>query len=88
MTRVTVRLFAAAADAAGTEETTVDAGGGASRGGATVGAVIDLLAATYGGELRRVLDRCSFLLDGERVGPEVPISGGETLDVLPPFAGG
>lgn len=39
--------------------------------------------------LAEVLERCSFLLDGQACPePETEISDGSALDVLPPFAGG
>ena len=53
--------------------------------------VADLLATLRerGGELPRVLDRCSFLLDEVAVRDRtVPVPAGATVDVLPPFAGG
>jgi sulfur-carrier protein len=80
---VTVRYFAAARAAAGTESETVriDAG-------TTVGGLVGLLAARDG-ELARVLQRCSFLCDGLAVRDEgINLSDGQILDVLPPFAGG
>ena len=57
---VTVRYFAAARAAAGTETETVR-----RRPGTTVAALVDTLAAR-GPELARVLRRCSFLCDGDR----------------------
>lgn len=76
----TVRLWAAARAAAGTHETTYDA--------ETLGAAVAALAATYGPALERVLGHCSFLVDGERVGPEFRLPEGAVVEVLPPFAGG
>ncbi|GGA68028.1 thiamine biosynthesis protein ThiS [Pseudoclavibacter endophyticus] len=80
---ITVRFFAAAADAAGTESLELDASGLES-----VGAVAEQLADRFGGELRRVIDRSSFLLNGERVETVHSIAPGDAIDVLPPFAGG
>ncbi|MET9972566.1 MoaD/ThiS family protein, partial [Streptomyces sp. NPDC006356] len=44
------------------------------------------------GELVRVLQRCSFLVDGDPVGTRehetVRLADGGTVEVLPPFAGG
>jgi molybdopterin synthase sulfur carrier subunit len=83
-TRVTVRYFAAARAAAGVETEPVEIPAG--------GTVDDLLAAVraqHGGELSRVLDRCSFLLDEVAVRDRSTVIGdSSTLDVLPPFAGG
>ncbi|MFD6055460.1 MoaD/ThiS family protein [Agromyces sp. NPDC060279] len=81
MTLVTVRYFAAAADAAGREEERLELGE------ATVGALRELLAERYGEPMQRVLRNGSFLVDGTvRRDPATPI--GAAVDLLPPFAGG
>ena len=73
--QLTVRYFAAARAAANAETE-------------TVAALVDRLAAR-GPELARVLRRCSFLCDGMAVRDEATeLSDGQTIDVLPPFAGG
>ncbi|OBI05151.1 molybdopterin synthase sulfur carrier subunit [Mycolicibacter heraklionensis] len=80
---VTVRYFAAARAAAGTESETVSvpAGGGVAALAHTLGARNERLAA--------VLSRCSYLRDGVAVrDAEAALQPGETVDVLPPFAGG
>ena len=79
---VLVRYFAGAAAAAGTEEETVPAAP------ATVGALLELLATTRGGDLGRVLAASSFLLQGVAARREDLLPDGAVLDVLPPFAGG
>ena len=80
---VTVRYFAAARAAAGAETETVRLAPGT-----TVAALVDTLAARAP-ELARVLCRCSFLCDGIAVRDEaLELSDGQTVDVLPPFAGG
>ena len=77
---VTVRLFAAAREAAGTSETTVEA--------TTIGEVLDALSQRFE-DLGPVLTRCSILLEGTRTTDRaVPIPDGATVDVLPPYAGG
>lgn len=81
MTDYTVRYFAAAAEAAGTEEERFDTGQAA-----TLDELRAELRERYGDEMSRVLRGGSFLLDGS-----VRRSGaitGRTVDVLPPFAGG
>ncbi|KUI28488.1 molybdopterin synthase sulfur carrier subunit [Mycobacterium sp. IS-1496] len=81
--RVAVRYFAAARAAAGTEseELTVPTG-------TTVQALVDELASRSP-ELNRVLARCSYLCDGMAVRDTAKtLSNAQTLDVLPPFAGG
>ena len=81
--QLTVRYFAAARAAANAETETVRI-----VPGTTVAALIDTLAVR-GPELARVLRRCSFLVDGIAVRDEAAtLSDGQTIDVLPPFAGG
>ena len=80
---ITVRYFAAARAAAGSdsEQLTV-------RSGATVAELVDGLGGRSQ-ELARVLVRCSFLCDGLAVRDQAqPLQAGNTIDVLPPFAGG
>jgi len=81
---VTVRFFAAARSAAGrTDEAIV------VPGPATVGDVLAALVAAHGSRLADVLRRCSYLLGETAVhGIPTPVIDGDTLDVLPPFAGG
>lgn len=78
---VTVRYFAAAAEAAGRAEeswpTPV----------ATVGELRDALIARYGAAMSRVLATGSFLVDGV-VSRDPERALGARVDVLPPFAGG
>lgn len=81
--QVTVRYFAAARAAAGTESETL-----VVRPGTTVAELVERLA-TQGSRLATVLSRCSYLCDGVAVRDETaPIHPGNTIDVLPPFAGG
>ncbi len=81
--RVTVRYFAAARAAAGAEAETIDL-----PEGATVGELIDGLKARDAG-LANVLARCSYLCDGLAVRDMgMTLSAAQTIDVLPPFAGG
>jgi molybdopterin synthase sulfur carrier subunit len=79
---VTVRLFAAARSAAGTDAASADPG--------TLATVIDDLLGRYP-DLAPVMPRCSFLVDGTAVhgqAEDVVIADGVEIDVLPPFAGG
>jgi len=84
--RVTVRFFAAARAAADAEQEIVALPQGAT--------LADLVAALAGrsAELSNVLARCSYLCDGVAVGAEAAAAralvSGQTVDVLPPFAGG
>lgn len=77
---VTVRYFAAAAEAAGTAGETVTA--------ATVGGFRQEAANRHGERMAVVLAQCALLLEGVRVGDDASLPEGSTLDVLPPFAGG
>jgi molybdopterin converting factor small subunit len=86
----TLRFWAAAREAAGAAEESV--------GAATLAGALDEAVRRRGGEsgggaeLRRVLARCSVLLDGVQVGranPEsVRLPEGAVIEILPPFAGG
>lgn len=77
---VTVRLFAAAAEAAGVDDTLVSA--------ATVGELRERLAAAHGQDLERVLAQCAVMVEGRRSDDDAVLVQGSTVDVLPPFAGG
>ncbi|HUA30262.1 MAG TPA: MoaD/ThiS family protein [Streptosporangiaceae bacterium] len=92
MAIVTLRYWAAAKEAAGIAEETIDAG-----------TLADALAAARGKaglsgpdgqdpELRAVLGRSSFLIDGAPVGSRsresVVLEDAAVIEVLPPFAGG
>ena len=78
--RVTVRYFAAAADAAGREEELLEVE-------PTAGALRAVLAERYGPAMQRVLDVGSLLVDGV-VTRDAARPLRERVDVLPPFAGG
>ncbi|WP_298459874.1 MoaD/ThiS family protein [uncultured Cellulomonas sp.] len=81
---VTVRYFAAAAEAAGVASETLD--DAAAR---TAGELRATMVAAHGPELGRVLGRCSLLAAGSRLVDDAsPVPPGVTVDVLPPFAGG
>jgi sulfur-carrier protein len=78
---VTVRYFAGARAAAGTEHEHVAAG--------SLDELLAELGVRHGDRLRRVLGSASYLVDGlaarDRAAALAP---GCTVDVLPPFAGG
>jgi molybdopterin converting factor small subunit len=81
--QITVRYFAAARAAAGIETETLSVPGGTT----VDGLVTDL--ARRGPELAKVLARCSYLRDGIAVRDKtVVLQTRQTVDVLPPFAGG
>lgn len=79
---LTVRYWAGARAAAGVPADTV-----AVTESTLVSSVIADLAALRPA-LVPVLPACSLLLDGLRVEPDALVAGAETLEVLPPFAGG
>jgi sulfur-carrier protein len=81
--QVTVRYFAAARAAAGAESETL-----VVRPGTTVAELVARLTVR-GSRLATVLGRCSYLCEGVAVRDETtPLQAGDTIDVLPPFAGG
>lgn len=77
MTRV--RYFAAAREAAGLEEE--------HRTESTVAALRSGLVADHPA-LASMLSQCAVLVDGARVDDDAELADAETVDVLPPFAGG
>ena len=79
---VTVRYFAAAAEAAGCEEEQLTL-----PSEATLGDLKSILVTRYGDLMGRVVESGSFLIDGVvRRNETHPV--GERVDNLPPFAGG
>lgn len=78
-----VRYFAAARAAAGHDEETIRL-----QHGTTVADLVARLSARDD-NLAKVLLRCSFLCDGIAVRDDATVLGdAQTVDVLPPFAGG
>jgi len=86
MTKVTMRYWAAAKQAAGVAEETFDA--------ETLAGAISAALARRGQDTRlsAVLARSSFLVDGSAVGSraaeDVVLPDAAVIEVLPPFAGG
>jgi molybdopterin converting factor small subunit len=80
---VDIRYFAAARAAAGVEAETLGI-----TAGTTVADLVDQLSGRDP-KLATVLARCSFLCDGVAVRDRSePLQSRQTVDVLPPFAGG
>jgi molybdopterin synthase sulfur carrier subunit len=80
---VTVRFFAAAGAAAGSDSTVL-----ILRRGATVDDAITELCG-HSDRLALVLQKCSFLCDGIAVRDRSTVlHPHQTIDVLPPFSGG
>jgi len=86
MATVTIRYWAAAKEAAGVAEDTVDAG--------TLAEALEIALARRGadGRLGAVLAGSSFLVDGAPAGRRVPadvsLREAAVVEVLPQFAGG
>jgi len=80
MTVVRVRLFAALRELAGSGEVEAE--------GATVGEVVDVLAARFGERFERIARVGSIIVDGERASPGTALDGGEQVALLPPVSGG
>jgi molybdopterin synthase sulfur carrier subunit len=81
--KITVRYFAAARAAAGFEDEIIGVAPGT-----TVRALVQSLGERDP-DLAKVLDRCSYLCDGIAVRDlGLTLTDAQTLDVLPPFAGG
>ncbi|MEV0946147.1 MoaD/ThiS family protein [Rhodococcus sp. NPDC049939] len=82
VTAVSVRYFAAAADAAGRTGETLELPARAD-----LGQVKSALLAKYGPDMERVLSVAAFLVDSELT-RDLTRPAGAQVDVLPPFAGG
>lgn len=90
--RISVRYFAGARAAAGTDAETVrvvSSSGAGDSPGARVDEVIEALLAEHDEGLARVVAASSFLVDGVAVRDRsATVPHGAEFDVLPPFAGG
>ncbi len=86
MAKVTIRYWAAAKDAAGLPEESVDA--------VTLRDALDAAVAgrPQDGRLAAVIARSSFLVNADPVGraakESIVLAEGAVIEVLPPFAGG
>jgi MoaD family protein len=80
MPHVTVRLFAALRELAGSSH--VDAQGD------TVGDVVEALSARFGDRFAGVARVGSAVVDGERAEASTPLAEGQEMALLPPVSGG
>lgn len=81
MSQITVRFFAAAREAFGSRESTIHAG--------SVADLVSTLTEAAEPQAATVLSRSSFLVNSvAATDHSVPLTDGDTVDVLPPFAGG
>ena len=76
----TLRLFAAAREAAGTSRDIVP--------GANVDEVIAAAVARYGADFAAVLLQCRIWVNGEGAEGSTPVSDDDEVAVLPPVSGG
>ncbi len=76
----TIRLFAGAREAAGTDRDRLD--------GATVRAVLDAAVERYGERFAAVLGTCRVWVNGEPADADDPVGEGDEVAVLPPVSGG
>lgn len=76
----TLRLFAAAREAAGTGRVEIDA--------TTVGGLLDEAHARFGASFRAVVDTSRVWLNGEPAHRAQPVSSTDEVAVLPPVSGG
>ena len=77
---VTLRLFAAAREAAGT--------GSAQFEGGTVGDVLHAATARYGEGFQAVLGSCRVWVNGDPAEPHTVVGPADEVAVLPPVSGG
>ena len=79
-----LRYWAAAKDAAGVAEESIEA--------ATLAEALTAARAGHSDRFATVLARCSFVVDGDPVGgrdhARIGVQPNSLVDVLPPFAGG
>lgn len=82
---ITVRYFAAARSATGIDEERMTV-----HADSHLADALTALSATHGDEFARVLNRCSYLHNAVAVHDvaKTMLADGDSIDVLPPFAGG
>ena len=85
MSSVSLRYFAAVAEAAGIAEERVEV-----PEGTTAAQLRDKLGELHGEDFARMLGVSALLIDGARVSEDapLPVQDGIRVEVLPPFAGG
>lgn len=76
----TIRLFAGAREAAGTDRDTLE--------GPTVGAVLDAAVSRYGDAFGALLGSCKVWVNGEPADRDDPVQPADEVAVLPPVSGG
>jgi molybdopterin synthase sulfur carrier subunit len=76
----TIRLFAGAREAAGTDRDAID--------GATVGAVLDAAVDRFGSDFASLLPSCKVWVNGEPAERGDTVESTDEVAVLPPVSGG
>ena len=76
----TIRLFAGAREAAGTDRDHLD--------GTTVGDVLDAAVARYGAGFETILPSCRVWVNGEPAERGDAVADADEVAVLPPVSGG
>lgn len=76
----TLRLFAGAREAAGTDEDAFEA--------RTVGEILDAAVERYGAPFGELLPSCKVWLNGEPAERGDAVASGDEVAVLPPVSGG
>jgi molybdopterin converting factor small subunit len=76
----TLRLFAAAREAAGTGRDEIDGG--------SVGEVLDAAVERYGARFGDVLETCRVWINGEPANRDDAVRPNDEVAVLPPVSGG
>ena len=76
----TIRLFAGAREAAGTDRVTIE--------GESVGALLDDAVARFGPEFAALLPSCRLWVNGEPADRRDLVGADDEVAVLPPVSGG
>lgn len=76
----TLRLFAGAREAAGTDQDTI--------AGDTVGAVVEAACARYGQHFTDLVGSCKVWVNGEPATADTSVSDNDEVAILPPVSGG
>ncbi len=76
----TLRLFASAREAAGTDRVELP--------GPTVDAVLDEARRRFGDHFSQILDHAKVWVNGEEAPPGTVVGDGDEVAVLPPVSGG
>lgn len=76
----TLRLFAGAREAAGTDRDTIEGG--------SVDAVVRAACERYGSPFTELIGSCKVWVNGEPADPDTPVTDADEVAVLPPVSGG